>query len=100
MGIVVDSTRIRSAGATIKQQAQDFEALYNEIKNTIRNMIPFPGSSSAWIWYNQFILLSPSSFEAYKLALNEYSDFLTASAVQFENTEAKIGSETSTLRTD
>jgi WXG100 family type VII secretion target len=99
MEIVVDSTRIRSAGATIKQQAQAFEALYNEIKNGIRNMSNNWKGSSAESFYNQFNQLSPS-FDAYKLVLNEYGDFLVASAGQFETTEAKIGSETSTLRTD
>jgi hypothetical protein len=97
---IVDSTRIRSADATIKQQAQDLEALCDEIKNIIRKMsIITRYNHSLEIFYNQFNQLG-LSFDVYKLVLNEYGDFLVASAVQFENTEAKIGSETSTLRTD
>jgi uncharacterized protein YukE len=87
---VVDSTRIRSAGATIKQQAQDLEALCNEIKNVIRNMTYFGQSPSVERFYDMFEQLG-LSFDVYKLVLNEYGDFLVASAGQFETTEAKIG---------
>jgi WXG100 family type VII secretion target len=99
MEIVVDSTRIRSAGATIKQQAQAFEALYNETKNGIRNMSNNWKGSSAESFYNQFNQLSPS-FDVYKLVLNEYGDFLTATASWFEAKEAKIGSDSGTLKND
>ncbi|MDR2751494.1 MAG: WXG100 family type VII secretion target, partial [Clostridiales bacterium] len=69
----------------------------NEIKNGIRNMSNNWKGSSAESFYNQFNQLSPS-FDAYKLVLNEYGDFLTASAGTFEATEAKIGSDSGTLK--
>jgi WXG100 family type VII secretion target len=62
----------------------DFETLYNEIENNIRSMSNNWEGSSAESFYNEFNQLSPS-FEAYKLALNEYGEFLNDAADMFES---------------
>jgi WXG100 family type VII secretion target len=99
MELIIDSTRIKSVGSSIKQQASAFENLYNEIKNGMRNLANNWKGSSAEAFYKQFNQLS-ASFEAYKLVLNEYGEFLINSAGEFATAEHRIGNEAGSLGSD